>query len=320
LAYSTSANIDAGIYFFNAGTTDQYTGSYTSYVAGIGTGADDNNIAAMQGFFVHVSDGTFPVDGTLSFTNSSRTNNLKPIFKAANLENRTILRFTANFETKNAIEDAAIIYFDDQANQSFDKDKDALKMLNTDILVPNLYSISTDPKQLSINGMPLPTDSITKIPLGIKTLSDGWINFNAKNISILPPNIHIYLIDAVGNITQDLKQRSGYRFYLKKGEYNQRFTLVFSLPRVDKPVEIVEKMFTITRSGDQVYVKVNLPFNTNGDLIVTNMQGKTLLQKGVAEMETVEIDPTVGSGVYVVTMISGKRKESEKILMRKDYE
>ena len=132
--------------------------------------------------------------------------------------------------------------------------------------------------------------------------------------------MHIYLIDAVENITQDLKQRSNYRFYLKKGEYNQRFTLVFSLAVPEKPIEIVEKMFKITRLGDQVYVKVNLPFNTNGDLIVTNMQGKTLLQKGVSEMETVEIDPTVGSGVYVVTMISGKRKESEKILMRKDYE
>ena len=79
-------------------------------------------------------------------------------------------------------------------------------------------------------------------------------------------------------------------------------------------------MFTIIRSGDRIYVKVNLPFNTKGDLFVTNMQGQTLLRKGVFEMETVEISPNVGSGLYVVTMISGKRTQSEKILMRKDYE
>jgi len=132
--------------------------------------------------------------------------------------------------------------------------------------------------------------------------------------------MHLYLIDPVENITQNLKQRSGYRFYLKKGEYNQRFTLVFSLSQIDKPAEIVEKMFKITRSGNQLYVKVNLPFNTKGELIVTNMQGKTLLQKSVFEMETVEIDPNVGSGIYIVSMFSGKRKESEKILIRKDYE
>jgi len=316
----TKTNVDNAIWFFNAGNTDQYTGLYSSYVNGVSTGIADKNIASMQGFFVHVTNGSFPVNATLGVNNSVRTNNLNPIFKAALIDNRTILRFTANFETKNALEDAAVIYFDEKANRSFDKDMDALKMMNTDLLVPNLYTISTDPKQLSINGMPSPADSITRIPIGITTLSDGWINFKAKDISKLPSNIHIYLIDAVGNITQDLKQDPTYRFYLKTGEYNQRFTLVFALSSLDKPVEIVEKMFTIIRSGDRLYVKVNLPFNTKGDLIVTNMAGQMLLRKGVFEMETVEINPNVGSGLYVVTMISGKRKESEKILIRKDYE
>jgi len=325
----TTNKIDKGIYFFKAcdygadalaNDSLQYQGIYTSYVNGIPTGDENNIIASMQGFFVHVSDGGFPVSATLSFSNSIRTNDLSPTFKAAIIDDRKILRFAANYESKRTTEDIAIIYFDDQANRSFDKDKDALKMLNTDVLVPNLYSISTDPKQLSINGIPFPTDSITKIPLGITTLSDGWINFKAKDISKLPSNMHIYLIDAVGNITQDLKQNPTYRFYLKTGEYNQRFTLVFALASLEKPAEIVEKMFTIIRSGDRLDVKVNLPFNTKGDLLVTNMAGQMLIKKGVFEMETVEINPNVGSGIYVVTMISGKRKESEKILIRKDYE
>ena len=132
--------------------------------------------------------------------------------------------------------------------------------------------------------------------------------------------MHIYLKDAIGNVTQDLKLNPNYRFYLKTGEYNQRFTLVFSISNIDKPAEIVEKMFTIIHSANQLYVKVNLPFNTKGDLFVTNMAGQLLLQKGVTEMETVEINTNVGSGIYVVTLISGKRKESEKILIRKDYE
>jgi len=314
-----NTNIDNALYFFNA-NTDQYSGVYSSYVNGVKTGNADNVIASMQGFFVHVSDGAGPVTGALGITNSVRINNLNPLFKAALIDDRTILRFTASFETKNAIEDGAAIYFDEQANRSFDKDKDALKMLNTDALVPNLYSISTDPKQLSINGMPFPSDSITKIPLGITTLSDGWINFKAKDISKLPSNMYLYLIDAVAGVTQDLKRYPTYRFNLKTGEYNQRFTLVFSLTDLNKPADVVEKMFTIIRTGDHIYVKVNLPFNTKGDLIVTNMAGQTLLRKGVFEMETVEINPNVGSGLYVVTMISGKRKESEKILIRKDYE
>ena len=79
-------------------------------------------------------------------------------------------------------------------------------------------------------------------------------------------------------------------------------------------------MFTLTRSGDHLYAKVNLPLNTKGDLFLINMQGQTLLRKGVFEMETVEINPNSGSGVYIVTLVSGKRTQSEKILIRKDYE
>jgi len=239
----TDSNIDNALYFFNAGNTDQYTGVYTSYINDISTAiiagevqedanTFNNIIAAMQGFFVHVADpaGTNSTTATLSITNAARITDLYPIFKSALIDSRTILRFSANFETKNAIADAAVVYFDDQANRSFDKDKDALKMLNTDLLVPNLYTISTDPKQLSINGMPFPADSITRIPLGITTLSDGWINFSAKEISQLPSDLHLYLIDAVGGITQDLKQNPEYRFYLKTGEYNQRFTLFSHYP------------------------------------------------------------------------------------------
>ena len=281
----------------------------------------------MQGFFIHVSNGSYPVNATLGVTNSVRTNDLNPLFKDAVFETRPILRFAAHLETKNAIDDAAVIYFDDSSNRNFESDKDALKMTNTDVLVPNIYTISTDNKQLSINGMPQPGDSISKIPLGINTLSDGWINFNAKDIKQLPGKMHLYLVDAELHVTQDLKLNPGYRFYLKKGEYNSRFSLVFSVSGVvkpvaiaDKPAVILEKMFTIIRSGEQLYVKVNLPLNTSGELFITNMAGQTLLRKDVYEMETVEIKQNVGSGIYVVTMISGKRTQSEKLLIRKDYE
>ncbi|NEW85281.1 MAG: T9SS type A sorting domain-containing protein, partial [Mariniphaga sp.] len=339
-------NIDDAIYFFDAsGAADEYSGIYCSWVNGIPSSEHPHTsiIPSMQGFFVRVSDPislnppnppdqsqyNLPtgIPGSLSMNNNVRTNDLNPVFKAATLDDRTILRFTASFDEKSSLSDAFVVYFDPLSTLNFDKEMDALKLMNTDQSVPNLYSITPDVRQLSINGMPLPVDTLTKIPLGFKQLKEGWINFNAKNISQLPSDMRIYLIDAQEGVSQDLKRNPKYRFYLKKGEYNSRFSLVFSLSGVSKPIAIadqpaviLEKMFKIIRSGDQLYVKVNLPLNTKGDLIVTNMQGKTLLQKGVLEMETVEINQNVGSGIYVVTMISGKRKESEKILIRKDYE
>ncbi len=317
----TKTNIDNAIYFFDAtGAADQYSGVYSYLVDGVPSSNHSSIIPSMQGFFVHVTDGSFPVTGSLGMSNNIRTNDLNPAFKAAFVDPRTILRFAATFETKNATEDAAVIYFDEQANRSFDKDKDALKMLNTDLLVPNIYTLSTDPKQLSINGMPFPADSITKIPLGITTLSDGWINFSAKEISQLDADVHIYLVDSEKGTTQDLKQHPEYRFYLKKGEYNARFSIVFSHSDLSALPSDTGKMFTLSRSSNLLMVNVNLPFNTKGNLIVTNMLGQVILQKAVYEMETVEVNPYGGSSVFVVTMISGKRKESEKILIRKDYE
>ena len=320
----TKTNIDNAIYFFDPGSTDQYTGVYSSYVNGLSNGNGNNIIASMQGFFVHVTDpvspASYPVTGTFGMTNLVRINNLTPLFRDALIDNRTILRFAANFKNTNPIEDEAVLYFDNQSSRSFDKALDALKMTNTDLLVPNIYTLSQDARQLSINGIPVPSDSITRIPLGITILSDGWINFNAKDISQLPSSFYIYLADLEKGIMQDLKQTPQYPFYLKSGVYDQRFQLVFSATTLQKSAETVGKLFSVSRSASQVIVHLNLPSNTKGSLFVTNMSGQVILRREVFEQETVEINPGSSSGVYIITVISGNNKTSEKILIRKDYE
>jgi hypothetical protein len=310
-------NMDGSIYFFHSGGTDQYTGTYTSYVNGIGDGS--NIIPSMQGFFVHVN-ALYPSAGTLGFTNSVRTTHPNPTFKAAKIDDRVILRFAANFETKNATEDVAIIYFDNSANLQFDRDKDALKMLNTDLLVPNLYSITAETKRLAINGMPLPTDSLTRIPLGLNTLSDGWITFKADDISRLSSSLNIYLVDKEKGVTQDLRSTPEYRFYLKSGTYNQRFSLIFSIAELNLMNIKAEKMFSITSSSSYLSVKINLPFNTKGNLMVTNVSGQVILRREVYEQETIEVNPGSGTGLYIITVSSGNRISSQKVLIRKDYE
>ena len=45
----------------------------------------------------------------------------------------------------------------------------------------------------------------------------------------MPAEMYIYLVDAAAGINQDLKLNPQYRFSLKAGEYENRFSLVFSL-------------------------------------------------------------------------------------------
>ena len=72
----TKSNVDNAIYFFNA-SGDQYSGTYSSYVNGVGDGPI---IAAMQGFFVHVTSGS---SGTLGVSNPVRITNSNPTIKDA---------------------------------------------------------------------------------------------------------------------------------------------------------------------------------------------------------------------------------------------
>ena len=56
----TKTNIDNALYYFKASTTDQYGGTYSTYINGISaTGGTTNIIPSMQGFFVHVSRRSF---------------------------------------------------------------------------------------------------------------------------------------------------------------------------------------------------------------------------------------------------------------------
>ena len=76
--------------------------------------------------------------------------------------------------------DPAVIYFDSSATQLFDKDLDALKLMNTDTLVPNLYSMTPDTKKLSINAVPFPSNEHRIIPLGLRNSKRWMDNFRRK--------------------------------------------------------------------------------------------------------------------------------------------
>src|SRR5690606_10299861 len=92
----TKLNVENGIYFFTAGTT-QYTGTYTSYVNGISStdGKSSNIIPSMQGFFVKVTNpaaGASKVTGSLSINNKARVNDFSQQFlKTREAEERSLL-------------------------------------------------------------------------------------------------------------------------------------------------------------------------------------------------------------------------------------
>ena len=166
LVSPNNINIDKAIYFFNA--TDEYSGTYTSYVEGVSSNTATNIIPSMQGFFVHVTP-SFPVEGTLVMDNSVRITDLtSPFAKSANKGSVPLLRLSAGFSDDTSSYDPVVIYFDDKASTNFDTQLDALKLFNTDSEIPNLFSVSTDEYDLSINALPFISEKSLTVPLGLQ--------------------------------------------------------------------------------------------------------------------------------------------------------
>lgn len=308
----TKTNIDNAIYYFNNGTTDRYAGTYSSYISGVSSdGVANGIIPAMQGFFVHVSTGSYPVTGTLATTNSVRVNTLTPTFHRNTSSDKPLLRFTAGFA--NSVQDPVVLYFDDNATSAFNSLLDAHKMMNTDASVPNLYSISQETKaQYAIQALQFPVDSSTTIiPLGLETEKDGIVTFNARDIEQMPGGMHIFFNDTKTGNVQDLRATPDYKQYIDKGKYEDRFYLMFTYrEKADLPL-LGNELYAYGSSGNL------LIYLTSGDgsVIITNMLGQVVVKQAISGNGYHQVDCPFASSMYIVTLFSGNGKQSKKIVL-----
>jgi hypothetical protein len=313
----TKTNIDDALYFFTAGDTNMYTGTYTTYVNGIQSadGLSSNIIPSMQGFFVSVTN---PGNATLGVTNQVRTNNYTQEFlKVREPDKAALIRITAAFENEGRT-DPAVLYFPLFAELSFEKDKDALKLMNTDIRVPNIYSLTPENKKLSINALPKPGSSdAKKIPLGLKTKKDGWLFIGLKDLENLPSNFNVYLIDTEKRIGQNLSIKPQYRFYAKSGQHDTRFHLMFSETELSDPAIAFDEPFSVQTVGGKVMVSLNLEQGQSGVLLASTVTGQLLDRKNVSEKEVIEIEGIKSSGVYFISINLKDGMFSKKVLIQK---
>ncbi|SFD78700.1 Por secretion system C-terminal sorting domain-containing protein [Chitinophaga sp. CF118] len=308
----TRTNIDNAVYYFNAGTTNQYTGSYSSYINGVSSdGIANNIIPAMQGFFVHVTNGTYPVTATFSVNNPARVNNLTDGFHRKPA--MPLLRLNTSFADDGLPTDAIVIYFDDTATPVFNQAIDALKLMNTDPLIPNLYVLSQDTARLSICALPYMHDS-TSIPLGLVSSKTGWVTFAVQDMEQIPYGLHIYLRDAKTGIIQDLQRNPRYRLLLEAGKYEQRFSLIFSEKELVNQ-QAINATFIAYNAGGKIYVYKDLAPGEKGSITLSNIIGQIVLRQEISGNGYHDLGPTFSSGIYIVSFRSQKGLRSKKIFI-----
>ena len=309
----TKTNIDNAVYYFNSGDTNQYTGTYSSYVGGISSdGIASNIIPSMQGFFVHVSSGAYPVAGTLTTTNSVRVNNLTPVFHKPSASADALLRLDASFSGDGSHADPVVIYFDDRATGPFNKDIDALKLMNTNVGVPSLYTVSTDgTDRYSIHALANIPDSTRLVPLGLQIQKDGLVTFNTRNLDNMPPGVHVYFYDTKTGTINDLSSTPKYRIFLGSGKYENRFFIMFT--HGDKiNIPGYDGALNAYTSGKKLFVYVT---EGAGTLHITNMAGQVILTQQLTGTGYHQVDVEANTGIYVATLFSGMGKQSKKVFI-----
>lgn len=306
-------NVDIAIYYFNAGTTDQYTGTYSSYINGVSSdGIANNIIPAMQGFFVHVTDGSFPVSGTLTVNNTARVNDLVPNFHRERPLTEPLLRLSAGFTDDGYRSDPVVLYFDNHYSRDFEQETDALKLMNTDPTVPSLY-VPASGQRLSVSAWPADIDSTESIPLGLATERDGYISFTMPVIERMPSGWHFYLYDKDADITHDLHKTAPYRLLLRKGTYDARFFLVFKPERDASSGNT--PLYHAFHAGNNLYGQFDNVPGEKCRITVSNVAGQILLRKDFTGNGRHLLGSQYSGGVYIVTFNAGKQQVSKKVFI-----
>ncbi len=308
-------NIDNALYFFNASSTDQFAGTYSSYINGVSSdGIASNLIASMQGFFIHVTDGAYPVSASLEINNNARINNTQASYhRQVQVKNKALVRLEAKYSDLMIAGDPTVIYFDEESTTGFEADLDALKIKNTDPFSPSLYSISSNGELLSINAVPQLTDSLFEVKLGLNTDQSGLFSFNTLSIENIPSGWFTYFADLETGKYQDLNAIPTYRVQLEKGNYVDRFKLIFSLNAIADQSEV--SVFSVYMQQNTLVVILNQDRSDKGEIMISDIQGRVVLQQKIAGMGKHEFKNKFNSGIYIVNYSWEKGTESKKIFI-----
>jgi hypothetical protein len=315
----TRNNIDDAIYFFRASDVDQYGGSYSTYMDGISSdGVASAIIPSMQGFFIHVSDGAFPVTGTFGVDNGARVTGVNPPFlKSAAAAEKSIIRLTAGYTDDTLSFDPFVIYYDVNATAGYDGQLDALKLFNTDLSVVNFYLFSSDGRKLSIDALPAAGDTTFSVRLGLKLERTGEVDFHIKDETGIYKNMIISLTDRATNIVTELNLSNNYRVILPAGDYQDRFYLnLGSIKSSAGESGISDRLFNAYCYDGVLKIITGTEDEYKGILEIFDISGRLCFREQALFSGYNEFYPHLSGGLYIVRIISDRKAHTCRVYFR----
>jgi autotransporter-associated beta strand protein len=303
---SKGSGMDGALYYYDNGPP-----RYRYYVAltgGIGNALNGGSryIPAMQGFMVHAkTTGT----KTITMDNGDRVHQgMDTYYKNAQLTDNVL---NISVEGNNSRDDARVCFYD-QATTNFDGDFDAYKIFSYSTSIPELYSVTPDNTNVSINTLPL-SQMYGTVQLGFIPGTAGNFTFTADGISNFPPTMYIKLEDKKTGTIQKLNDNPSYAFTSSTTDNTDRFVLHFQdATSVDDVTGTSD--YSVYVDGGIINVLALKP--SSGLVKVSDMAGREVATASMIPNRTTRIDMHGQSGIYIVSVLTNKGISNKKLVVK----
>ena len=263
----------------------------------------------MQGFLVKAV-----ANGSLGVSNMARTISSQSFYKNGGAN--PIIRLAGANTVAGSSTDETVIYFDPMATDTFDNSLDAVKVMNNDPAIPNVYSMNSASDNLSINALPPIGAQDVIVPVRYLVDVAGTYYLDAIQMANFDPNLSIYLEDVAQTYLQDLKVNPYYSFSINPGDNPNRFYLRFSMGTTGVE-EGLGDQFSAYTYIDNLFVTANLSDGRTGHLEIFNTLGQKVFDGGQIGSGTHQFKlETFATGYYMVRLTTSEDTFVKKVYIK----
>lgn len=275
---------------------------------------DDFMIAAGQGFFVQMQDGTAASDFAY-FNNSMRSKNYtnSNFYRTSNSTELIDLTFDKHriwldVLDENLASNRTLLGYAEGATLGLDDLFDATTKENSNSL--QIYSFAEETKTTT-QARPLPFDSIDEVSIGVTIPAQGQYTIAIAGIDGLFDYTSIYLKDNSLNLVHDLKEIP-YHFEAEKGVINNRFQLVYQNNNLSQPDFNVGSVTAFVKNNE-IHIKSSL--DEINEITLFDLTGRKIYQKKIQIKETILSDLNIANQTILIQLkMSDNQLITKKII------
>jgi hypothetical protein len=250
----------------------------------------------------HAQLGAFTLCKRSMQTHSRASHNR--LRSASTPDYRQEVLFRASLEANDNLYDVTAIGMRAGAKETFD-DQDVAKMYQGNSSVFQLYTLSSDNRQLSSNAVPF---DVRQVRLCLDPGDNGG---RMKIVASRTESLErIWLEDRLTGQIIDLKEEASYHFLSSPTDAAERFTVHFDRSTATDNV-VSDAFLQCYYSRDEIVVKGLKTSDHGAKIFISDMQGRILRQTTVDREPELRIPIQIKDGVYIVHL-NGNRNVTVK--------